>query len=181
MKIYFDEKGRIRPPTIPDGSITQGDHNAIKIEAYADFDVSPYFVSITLQRADGVVLGPYAMTPIASLGGGLVAYHEYYLQSTDTAVAGALGMTIRYEVYQQDPDTSELVPTYSKATGKIVANIGQAVTGGDNVILNIQYRISQLEKDVMDLEAAEGRYDQITVSTEEPVNKPTNHIWFKIE
>lgn len=176
MKVYFNEKGRIRR-FIPVEDTTQGDHNASKVEAFADFDLSQYFATIALKRPDGVILGPFQMTPVLEDGTGTILNHEYLLTSDDTACAGALEMTVKYDIYQYDAELNETIPVYTKATGMIVAQIDRAVVGQDNTIVNIQYRLLALEKDVAEMQLA---YDEITVSDQAPVGKASGHVWFKI-
>jgi len=176
MKVYFNTQGRIRR-LVPEDSTVQGDHNASEVEAFADFDLTQYFATITLKRSDGVVLGPFQMTPVLEDGTTTIIGHTYLLTSTDTASSGALEITVKYDIYQYDAELNETIPVYTKATGMIVAQIDRAVVGQDNTIINIQYRLLALEKDVAAMQVA---YDEITVSATEPTPKPAGHIWFKI-
>lgn len=174
MKVFFDEKGRIKSKTY-DADIVATSHLSDKIEAYADFDVATYTVSITLKRADGLSLGPYPMLAISDND---AIHHEYKLTKEDTLVPGPLQITIRYEIYALD-EYGELELVHSKPTAMITAYIYEAVSSEDNKYVVINSRIDKLEEKIEKLETT-GGYKEIEISRTEPEDKTKDKLWLKI-
>lgn len=173
MRVYFDDKGRIKEAiTTP---IYATEHKETTIEAYADFDTNGYDVSITLARADGVVLGPYPMVPALD---GDMTYHAYRFTGDDTKVPGALKLTIRYELYQYDPTLDELVPAYTKVMAMITTNVYDSVKNADSTLVVMERRIKDLENRLNSIDISD--LDEITISYEEPTGKLEGHLWGKI-
>ena len=174
MKIYFDTKGHIKAKTYDD-TVVATSHLADKIEVYADFNVEPFIVSVTLKRADGITLGPYPMLPVVD---GEAVHHEYKLTKDDTLVPGPLQITIRYEIYAPgEGGEEELV--YSKPTAMISAYVYEAVGGEDNRLVVIDSRLSRLEKRVKEIETT-GGFKEIEISRTEPEDKTKDKLWLKI-
>ena len=143
MIIYFDERGRIKDFKKTSDVIATS-KNVDIIDVYADFDASPYDVSITLKRADSVILGPYNMLPKTDVNG--ITYHSYSLNDTDTAVVGPLQISIRYEIYQFDDVIGEFLPTMVKAMALVSVYVNDAVKGGGDRFALITNKINNLEK-----------------------------------
>ncbi len=173
MKVYFDNHGRIKDIKYDD--IVATSHNDIKIESYADFDTSKFTVSITIKRADGIILGAFPM--LAKIDG-LTTYHEYLLTKDDTEISGAIQFTVRYEMYQVNEDgVLELV--YSKPAGMFSATVYEAVIGDNTTLVLLGARLDKLEDAVKNL-VITGGYREIEISRTEPTDKTKDKLWFKI-
>jgi len=178
MKIYFGNNGLIRD--IKHSPVNATSHKSETVDVYSDFDPTEYVVSVTLRRADGVTLGPYEMVPVVKPEDSTIDYYTYPLTSDDTAIMGALEITVRYTIYALDPDLGEMVPVKIKTGGMATVFIFEAVSGENNSILNIQIRLTNLESDVEEIKTQLNACDEVTLSETEPGPKPAGHLWFKI-
>lgn len=176
VKVYFDKYGRIKNVVRP--PIFATSKKVDTIEAYADFDTTDKVVSIALKRADGVVLGSFPMVLESDSDND---YHKYLLDEDDTKIPGALQITIRYEVLQEDPITNDLVLVQSKATSMFEIYIYETVDDAVDKLGLLLKQINELKERVKDLEQGlnlEGV--KITFSKDEPEIIDENHYWFKI-
>jgi hypothetical protein len=173
LKVYFDERGHIK--NIKYDDIVATSHNVVKVEAYADFDTSKFTVSISIKRADGIILGAYPM--LAKVDGDKT-YHEYLLTKEDTEISGAIQFTVRYEMYQvNDDDILELA--YSKPAGMFSATVYEAVIGDNTSLILLGARLDKLEDAIKNIEVT-GGYKEIEISRTEPEDKTKDRLWLKI-
>lgn len=148
MRVYFDNKGRIRE-FYPQPIFATSD-KVDKLEAYADFDITGFEPSLTIKRADGVVLGPFPMLPALDEQGR--TYHYYVFSKIDVGVAGQIEMTIWYNKYQYDDVLGEIVLVAEKPTAKLATYVYDAVTHPTSDNLAAIYRqIRQLQEQLEDL------------------------------
>lgn len=148
MRVYFDNKGRIRE-FYPQPIFATSD-KVDKLEAYADFDITGFEPSLTIKRADGVVLGPFPMLPALDEQGR--TYHYYVFSKIDVGVAGQIEMTIWYNKYQYDDVLGEIVLVAEKPTAKLATYVYDAVTRPTPDNLAAIYRqIRQLQEQLEDL------------------------------
>lgn len=175
FKVYLDEKGFLKDLTFY--KLIEGEHKASRICVYADFNVDGFDVSITLQRQDGFVCGAFPMLA----GFDVVenrAYHYYDLTQDDTAIAGALQIAFKYELYQYDELLDDVVPTFTKPTAKITIPIIESLKGQDDKYLNMEYRIKKLEQEIQNINLSE--FLGIQISFEEPECKKKGALWGQI-
>lgn len=177
MRIYFGTSGLIRD--IKHSPVTATSHKSESVDVYSDFDTTGDVVSITMRRADGTSLGPYEMAPVLTPEGALDHY-TYLLTSDDTAIMGALEMTVRFTIYAMDPDYGVMVPVKTKTAGMATVFISEAVSGDNPTILNIQIRLTNMETEIQEIKMDLVACDEITLSETDPGPKPAGHLWFKI-
>ena len=155
MRVYFDSKGRIRE-FYPQPIFATSD-KVDKLEAYADFDITGFEPSLTIKRADGVVLGPFPMLPALDEQGR--TYHYYVFSKIDVGVAGQIEMTIWYNKYQYDDVLGEIVLVAEKPTAKLATYVYDAVTHPTSDNLAAIYRqIRQLQEQLEDLPLGDSHY-----------------------
>jgi len=155
LRVYFDNKGRIRE-FFPQPIFATSD-KVDKIDAYID-EQKPYPVgfepSITFKRSDSVVLGPFPMLPALDEQGR--TYHTYTFNKIDIAVAGPLQISIRYNKYQYDDISDEVIIVKSKATAMITTYVYDVIstsTANVDSLAILYHKIKKIQEELGELES----------------------------